>query len=200
MKIQDLCIVFICPDHNDKYRQRRLFMELLLTGLGCKNITHYKSGTENYPACLTAATVDILESHMDVPVLILEDDVGFTGIDTFDFIEDADAIYFGLSICGGHTSKNKDDGSSKFTPYSTTQMRVLNMLTTHAILYISRAYKQAVIDCFNQYKNTNYYNDVLLSRLQPKFKILANKIPSFYQSAQFNRGLHEQNCTNVELV
>ena len=153
-----------------------------------------------HPACLTSATISILESHMDVPVLILEDDVDFTGIDTFDFIEDADAIYFGLSNCGGHISENRDDSNSKFSPYSSTQMRVMNMLATHAILYISTTYKKAVIECFNQYKNTKYYNDVLLSRLQPKFKILANKKPSFYQSAQFNNGYHEQNCTKIELV
>ena len=199
MKLQDIHIVFICPDHNEKYNKRRIHMETLLKNLGCKYVRHYKSGTENYPACLTSATIDILESNMDVPVLILEDDVEFTGIDLFDFIEDADAIYFGLSNCGGHISENSNGGSSKFGPYSTTQLRVLNMLSTHAVLYISPRYKKAVIDCFDQYKKTNYFNDVLLSRLQSKFKILANKKPSFYQSAKFNDGLHVQNCTKIEL-
>lgn len=199
MKLQDLCIVFICPDHNEKYHKRKLHMETLLKNLGCKDVTHYKSGTERYPACLTAATIDILESHMDVPVLILEDDVESTGVDTFELDTDVDAIYLGLSVYGGHSINNSSDGSSCFTTYSETQLRVLNMLSAHAVLYISPTYKKAVIDLLRQYKDTNYYNDVLISRIQENYHILVNKKPSFYQSAKFNDGYKEENATKIEL-
>jgi hypothetical protein len=198
MKLQDIVIVFMCPDHNEKYNSRRLHMESLLQRIGCKHIIHYKSGTENYPMCLNNATVAILESHMDTPVMILEDDVEFTGADAFDFIPEADAIYFGLSRSGGHPTENKDEGECLVIPYSDSHVRVLNMLGGHAILYISSAYKRAVIDLFNQHKDIEYYNDVLLSRLQPNFLVLANKKPSFYQSSKFNTGMHEETWTNIE--
>ena len=80
MKLQDLTIVYICPDHDEKYHTRKLHVESLLKSIGCKTVIHYKSGVENYPACLTAAIVEILESHMNNPVLILEDDVEFVVI------------------------------------------------------------------------------------------------------------------------
>lgn len=199
MKLQDLCIVFICPDHNEKYHERKLHMETLLKNLGCKYVTHYKSGTENYPACLTSATIDILESHMDIPVLILEDDVEFTGVDTFELDTDVDAIYLGLSVYGGHPIENSRYGTACFTTYSDRQIRVLNMLSSHAIMYISPRYKRAVIDLLSPYKDISYYNDVLLSRIQENYHILANKKPSFYQSARFNVGFNEENATKIEL-
>ena len=198
MKLQDIVVVFICPDHNKKYHERRLHVESMLKRIGCKHVIHYRSGTENYPACLMEAEIEILESYMNTPVLIVEDDIEFTGVDVFEFIPEADAIYFGISRSAGHPTENKDEGESVVLPYSDSQVRVINMLTTHAILYISPAYKRAVIQLFNQYKGVKYYNDVLLSRLQPHFLVLANKKPSFYQAAKFNKGMHEENWTKIE--
>jgi len=47
------------------------------------------------------------------------------------------------------------------------------MLSTHAILYISKTYKQAVIESLKN--NMLFYNDIVISRLQFKFNVLANK-------------------------
>lgn len=191
-------MVFICPDHNEKYKERRAHMESMLQRIGCTHIIHYKSNTENYPACLNEAIVTILESYMDTPVMIVEDDVEFTGMDTFDFIQEADAIYFGLSRSAGHPTENKDEGFVQILPYSDTQVRVLNMLGGHAILYISPTYKRSVIELLTKHKATQYHTDVLFSRLQPQFCILANKKPAFYQAAKFNKGMHEETWTKIE--
>lgn len=200
MRIQDIKTVFICPDHNPKYSTRKRHMELLLHTLGFKDVTHYKSGTDKYPDCLSLATIDILKTNMEVPVLILEDDVEFTGVEEFAMDTTADAIYVGLSKSAGSKMCNSDKGSSQFEPWSFTQSRVMNMLSTHAILYISSKYKEAVIDTLQAHIGQNYYNDVLISRLQPGFLILANKKPSFYQSHRFNSGMHEELYTKFELV
>jgi hypothetical protein len=200
MKVQDLNIVYICPDHNDKYRTRKLHMTDMLQKIGCKRIEFFKSSSEQYPKCLSNANIEILKKYLNEPVLILEDDVEFTGIDTFDFIDTADAIYFGISRSAGHPYENKDLGYAVFEPYSNTQVRVMNMLTTHAILYISEKYKLAVIDKLQESIVNNYYNDVLISRLQPQFLVLANKKPSFYQSSKFNQGMHEEHWTKWEIT
>jgi hypothetical protein len=197
MKIQDLKVVYICPDHNEKYHKRKLHMDTMLSELGFKDVTHYKSGTEGYPVCLSKATVDILTTYMDTPILILEDDIEFTGVDDFDFVEDADVIYFGISRSAGHPSQNIDQGVVQFEPYSETQVRIKNMLTTHAILYISKSYKQSVIELLS---NCMIYNDVALSRIQSSFKVLANKRPSFYQSNKYNTGDHLELYTNFQLI
>jgi hypothetical protein len=172
-------------------------MDELLTGLGFKDFTHYKSGTEAYPKCLTDATIDILTKYPDEPVLILEDDVEFTGVSEFDLVNGADAIYLGNSRSGGHPTENLDYKECVFEPYSNTQVRIRNMLATHAIVYISKEYKNEVIRVLSEWTG---YNDVAISRIQSSFKILANKRPSFFQSAKFNTGTHEQTWTDFELV
>ena len=197
MFIHDLKVIFICPAHNEKYIERKNHVENLLKQNGFKNIIHYKSSSENYPSCLLNANIDILKTYMDEPILILEDDIEFTGIDSFVFDKSADAIYFGLSKSGGHRTENADCGISKFKNYSTDQVRLLNMLTTHSILYISPQYKKAVIKTLEEHTKDKYYIDVLISRLHPHFKVLANKIPSFYQAARFNVDPHSEHWTKV---
>jgi hypothetical protein len=186
MKITDFKVVCICPDHNEKYHSRKLHMERLLDKIGFKNVEHYKSGTENYPDCLSIATIDILEKNLDEPILIIEDDVEWNGIDEIDFDPECDAIYLGISKSGGHPLINLHLGESKFEKWNETQVRVINMLTTHAILYNSKKYKLAVIDILKRNMNKKYYNDVLISRIQNEYLILAPIKPLFYQSAKFN--------------
>jgi len=198
MELTNIKTIFICPDHNDKFHQRKLHTENLLNTLGFKNVTHYKSSTENYPECLTLAMIDILEHHLDdEPIFIVEDDVETTGNMNVVLDKTADAIYIGLSSCAGDKTENTNRGTSKFLQYSDTQVRVLNMLSTHAIIYISKKYKQAVIDTLKKHLGQAYHSDILISRIQPNFLILANKKPVFYQSAKFNSTIDSEVCTNV---
>ncbi len=186
MKLTELKVIYICPDHNDKYHTRKLHMESLLRKIGFKDITHYKSSTESYPDCLAKANIDILTQYMDEPILLLEDDIEFTGVMDFELPDDADAIYFGLSKCGGSKTINLWEGSSKFKTYSESLVRVENMLATHAILYISSKYKKTIIDLLHKYIGTKYNTDVLISRIQSDYNIYALKKPIFYQSNKFN--------------
>ena len=200
MRLQDLKVVYICPDHNDKYRARKEHMESLLSRIGfpSKRIEHFKSSTQAYPDCLSQATIDILKAHMDCPVLILKDDVEFTGVDTFDLVEGADAIYFGLSTSAGHPINNIHHGPAQYSCYSKTQVRIWNMLGGHAILFISSAYKKLVIDAIQAHMGQKYNTDILMLRLHASHLILANRKPSFYQAAAFNRTDHEERHTKIE--
>lgn len=193
MKLQDIDTVFICPDHNEKFKKRKEYMMKLLDEIGIKKYSHFKASSTGDPnICLTEATIDILKNNLnDNPLLILEDDVKFTGIDSFDIPPECDAIYLGISMMGGSTHYNYCDGLSMVEHYNEKQVKVLNMLSAHAILYLTRTYKQAVIDELRKYSDRRpYWNDVIMSRIQSKYNIYANKIPCFYQSAVFNVG-HE---------
>ena len=76
MRLIDIPAVYICPDHNPKYNERKQHMDTLLKSIGFKSITHFKSGTEEYPTCLAKATIAILNQFLnDEPVIIFEDDV-----------------------------------------------------------------------------------------------------------------------------
>lgn len=199
MELKNIKTFYICPDHNEKYHGRKLHMDNLLTKLGFTNFHHYKSSTDSYPKCLCDATIDILKNNLDEPILILEDDIEYTGYNDISFDSTIDALYIGLSKSGGHPIINIHDGPSLFEQYSNSQVRVINMLGGHAIIYISRKYKEAVIDSLERMGNT-YYNDVLFSRIQKYYMILANKIPSFYQSAKFGNVQHVEDWTNVRII
>jgi hypothetical protein len=197
MKLTDIKVVYMCPDHNEKYNRRKNHMDVMLMKLGFRDIVHFKSGTEKYPDCLAKATKQILTTYLNEPILLLEDDVHIITVNEFDFIEKADAIYFGLTLWGGHKTKNSFEGRASFEHYSKNQARVLNMLSGHAILYISKCYKEAVINAMDDCIKNSTYNDVAMSRLQSHFLVLANKIPTFYQSLEFNEE-QKNNTENVE--
>lgn len=197
MKINEMKTIYICPDHNEKYHERKLYMDNLLTTLNFTDFTHYKSGTDSYPKCLCDANIDILQNNLNNPILILEDDLGYIGMDDIEIPDDADALYLGLSKSGGHPTENRDLGSSVFSPYSDKLVRVGNMLTTHAILYISPRYKEAVINILKS--NTSHYNDVLISRIQKDYNVYALKKPIFYQAAKFGNVQHVENWTKIQI-
>jgi hypothetical protein len=69
------------------------------------------------------------------------------------------------------------------------------MYATHAILYISPEYNQAVI---NTLSDVSQANDVVIARLHKKFNILAMKKPAFWQSAVFNPGVNVEKWTKFE--
>jgi hypothetical protein len=204
MDLTDVKVVYICPDHNEKYHLRKLHMEQLLNTFGFKNIVHYISSSENYPECLTKAFINILRMNLDDnPLLIIEDDVECTGEKYINIDLNADAIYIGLSIEAGHCTENRDmrreNISAIHCPHNESQVRVINMLATHAIVYISKKYKQAVIDTLTNNLGTKYHSDVLISRIQPNYVVLANKTPVFYQAGKFNSSYHVEHCTNIRL-
>lgn len=199
MKISSFKTYYICPDHNEKYHIRKLHVEQLLQKLEFTNIIHYKSSSKSYPDCLSEATINILENNLDNPVLILEDDIEWTGIDEIEYDPTCDAIYFGVSKSAGHPTENICCGESTFEKWSESQVKVLNMLTTHAILYISRQYKEKIIEILKNNLGKQYYNDVLISRVQKNFTVLANKKPIFYQSSKFNKTEHEEKWTNIHI-
>jgi len=194
--ITNIKTVVICPDHNKKYAERKTHMASLLKKIGVENVVHHKSGTDAYPKCLSEAIISILEENMtDDPIIILEDDVEWTGLYTLEIPVNTDAIYLGLSLCGGSKTENKDDGPSTISLYSQTQVKVVNMLAAHAILYFSKRYKQAVV---NELKNhVDWHADVVMSKIQNDFNVLAQKIPFFYQSSGFGNVQHVENMTKV---
>ena len=179
--------VFICPDHNEKYKARYNYMITLLQTLGFEKIIHYKSSSpgqyEPYP--LNRATYDILQMHADEPVFIIEDDLEFVNNPQliFEVPSDADAVYFGISGSNFNFEKDKNEGHAKFEIINSKYMRVLNMLSAHAILYLSPNYKSFISSVL---KNTNTANDIEICKHQTRFNLLGLRKPICWQSAKFN--------------
>ena len=162
-------------------------MEELLSSLGFKHVVHYKSGAERYPECLVTATIDILETYLSRPFLLMEDDVEYTGVSfDVDIDDDVDAVYLGLSKYGGHTTENTNIYPLEYEAYSEAYVRIRNMVSAHAVFYNSPAYKLGVINALLSKPSPGYHSDVLISRIQPHYKVLALKRPLFFQSNLFN--------------
>lgn len=201
MKLIDIPVVFINPDHNDKYTARKEHMLQLLKSIGFKTIIHHKSGNEAYPTCLVQATINVLQNYLnDEPIILLEDDIEpFLQLNSdseIDFPEDTDAFYIGFSKSGGHKTLNSHDGFSHVQKISDKYIRILNMLSAHAILYKSKIYKERVIlEMKKILKTPKYYNDVIIARLHSEYKIYGYYYPFFYQSIKWGNVQHTEDYT-----
>ena len=204
MKLIDIPVVFICPDHNEKYSARKQHMFQLLTQIGFKNIQHHKSGNEAYPTCLAKATIDVMNQYLDdEPFILLEDDVEpFLELNSdteIEMPEDTDAFYLGFSKSGGHPTLNSHQGVCSIQPKTVKHIRILNMLTTHAILYRSKKYKEKIIEIMKEITDkTGHYNDVAMSRIQPNFNIYGYYYPLFYQSIKWGNVQHTEDYTRFK--
>lgn len=204
MLLLDVPVVFMCPDHNEKYKERKEYMFDFLQKLGFKNVIMFKSGTELYPRCHIQATYDILKSRIDdSPFLFLEDDVELTewGNDmNIDIPENTDAFYLGFSKYAGSLTNQCGNGynSVNVSHISDKNIRIINMLSHHAVLYISRRYKEAVMNQMETLLNSDQFawTDVTISRIQEKYNIFAYKYPFFYQSDKFGNHPDLKDATN----
>jgi hypothetical protein len=201
MKITDIPVIFICPDSDEKYSERKTHTINILSNLGFKNVSMHKSGTEKYPLCLSIAYSTILKNNLnDDPLIILEDDneISEWFQDEIDYPKNTDAFYLGFSKCGGSRTDNVDNGDSIIEFIGPKHIRILNMLSGHAILHVSKRFKQEIINLFDHYITNNipYYNDVLISRIQNKFNVYGYYFPFFYQSAGLGNNPHVEKMTN----
>jgi hypothetical protein len=179
-----------------------------LKGLGFKDVSMYKSGTDYYRS-VARATYEILESRLDDnPFLLLEDDVELsewvTSMD-IEIPENTDAFYFGFSKYAGHPERNDSlgYGSYQFQSVNDTYVRILNMVSAHAILFVSKRYKYANMEVMKRIFGGDmgtYTPDVLISRIQPQFNIYAYKYPFFYQSDKLgNDPFYPKDATNFRM-
>jgi hypothetical protein len=168
----------------------------------------YKSGTDAYPRCLAEATYHAIAAHYDdKPFILFEDDVELTEWVTsmdVDIPAGADGFYLGYGKYAGHPTENWALGydSYQLEVLNDTHVRVWNMCGAHAIMFISKAFKKDVMDIMKDivYTNNEYFPDVSVSRLQPKYKIYAYKYPFFYQSDKLgNDPFYPKDATNFRV-
>lgn len=141
------------------------------------------------------------------PFLVLEDDAWPNLFDTeeqnktmwtIDVPEDADAVYVGISSSANNLSTLMwDQFGHKLrvipSPQCPSVWRILTMLSTHAILYVSKRYAIDHMLALVQYLRTRELDqdkkiypvghDTFISQMQLSYNVYAMKRPLFYQSA-----------------
>lgn len=145
--------------------------------------------------CMMSNQKSIKESlNYDHPVLILEDDCDITKWynPIIEIPDDADAVYLGTSVRG-----LIDDW--KYHDYRTFPIwrnkptllgdfgqvyKIKNMLSTHAILFVSKRYKEYCMNLVEYRSIDDLPVDVIYAAGMKDYNIYATKEPFFYQDCE----------------
>ena len=182
VNIKDIPIIWMTCDKNIGNRQDGFIK--MLTQLGLTGEKFNGEITDNYNIGVAKEYIKALSKYQ-TPFLILEDDARLTRpYEEFQFNynipDDADAIYLGTSIVGRINNETK---LSVIAANAGEYNRIFNMLSFHAVLYISQKYVNNCIDLFERYlKNPIGACDDIIADNMWKSNVLAVKQPIFYQN------------------
>ena len=140
----------------------------------------------------TQSTKNAIEESIkyNEPVIIFEDDANITEHynNEIDVPEDADAIWLGTSIYGlvnNWESMSLRDGIYLTQPKKTGEYnnfyKVENMLSLHAVVFITNKYKQSMLNYLQYLINKQTAPDIITAETMKYFNIYACKKPMFFQ-------------------
>ena len=164
--------------------ERKTRTENHLKALGIKSVNRIPAIRHNNGFAGCARTVsDFLHQIPEGPFVLIEDDIDVKRWDPIiEVPDDADALYLGISGWGrmnGH--------SGPFVQWEQVDdnlLRVYNMLSGHAIVYLSGEWVEMARRCCHHagYLIESYY-DVQIAEVQRFFNIYALDDPYFYQTS-----------------
>jgi len=164
--------------------ERKEKTENHLKALGIKSINRINAVPHSNGFAGCARTVsDFLHQITEGPFVLIEDDIDVKRWDPIiEVPDDADALYLGISGWGrmnGH--------SGPFVQWEQVDdnlLRVYNMLSGHAIAYLSGEWVEMARRCCHHagYVIESYY-DVQIAEVQRFFNIYALDDPYFYQTS-----------------
>lgn len=182
--LREIQVVWINLDSavkNSKIMQDRLFKNSFkFTYRKSARIIPAPEGTivsnAHYVGC-AQSHIDILDDEKySTPVLILEDDAEFSDVfsPVIDIPDDSDGVYLGVS------SGNREYQTKK---YNKNYMRIGGVLATHAILYITPAFRRQMSKIAkHSIHNIKKPWDVGAAALQFYKRVYTPNTPYFYQS------------------
>lgn len=185
----------------ERDKDRNVSVRIQLQTLGFQDVTRYPGEfNTNGPAGLAAAAARALDT-ISAPYLLLEDDVVANEFkEILDIPDDADGIYLGTSNWALQGNK-----TTHYLKYKKTEFpgifKISNMLSAHAILYISDAFLQANLDaCIRSQHPPFEPIDVQFARNQKSFNIYCVDVPFFVQK-EFSKAMSDApNWTNMRLT
>lgn len=125
--------------------------------------------------------------EVDPPFILFEDDCMPKNFKPMiEIPNDADAVYLGISSWGrmnGHSGP-----FVKYTKVGRDFYRVYNMLSGHAILYLTPEYVNICkkIAYHSAYIVEDYYHDIGFAEIQRWFNVYAFDDPMFYQTSGYH--------------
>lgn len=181
-----------------KDTRRREFMREQLDALGLEHrfVAGVKCDPQSIGVSLSRLKTLALPQAR-APFLVLEDD---TQLDLdghplqFEVPDDTDALYLGHSRYG---LADKPDqyglrwgrlDEVKYREFDEEYVQPLNMLSAHAIIYISEEYVRSAVDANHRALLNDDFpfpGDIAYAQMQERLKVLATRRPLCYQSAEY---------------
>lgn len=181
INLKSIPIMYMTCDKSKGDRQDRF--ESMMHGLDLSFEKMNGEITDNYNIGVAKEYIEALSKY-DPPFLILEDDA--TLVDSnkkfqyeYNIPEGTDALYLGTSIVGRIHNQTK---VGVIAAANGDYLRIFNMLSFHAVLYLSNEYIHHCISTLNEY--ISYPNgacDDLLAERMWKYNVCSVKSPVFYQ-------------------
>lgn len=176
--------------------QKRNNFKNLAERLNFKNWSFYDGvETGDHVEGCALSQINVLNDNLnDEPILIMEDDVCESQYykHFISLTSDADAMYLGYSNWAADPYRAKmsmlDCAASATKKGDLYQIK--NVTSAHAILYISKKYKEACATEAKKYlydANGNRHCDVVYAKLQNNFYVYATPQPYFYQNCPRNK-------------
>jgi len=181
LTLKDIPVYYINLDDQDEKRKQT---ESLLKRLGFTYVERFSAIKHEKGRMVGCARshYEILNKNIKPPFIILEDDCILNGnfINEIQIPDNSDALYLGISHWGRYL--NHSGPYVHCEKVSDILVKVYNMLTTHAILYISDEYR-------NICKKVAYYYgyliedhlDIGFAEIQKIFNVYALDDPLFIQ-------------------
>jgi GR25 family glycosyltransferase involved in LPS biosynthesis len=175
MKLSEIKTYYINLDDD---KDKRDNMESMLSSLGFSDYERFP-GIKAEGGCRKSHH-KLLSSGVKPPFIVLEDDCALkTEVTEMEIPDDIDMIYLGISAFGYY---NGNISTVAYKEITNEVSRVYNMLSTHAMLYLSDRYIKMIeyIADYCSYK-TNQPFDKAIAEIAKYFEVYALNDPFFYQ-------------------
>ena len=184
LDLRDIPVVYINMDKDVDKRKR---IENHIDRLGFKTKIRVPGVVHQDGARAGCALAQHNALHeIDPPFIILEDDA--TPFDYNPIIsipDDADALYLGISSWGRMNSHSGPfvQWEYYFKEVDINLLRVYNMLSTHAILYLNLEYISVCKKIAYHHHEINEHVDIGFTDIQKYYNVYAFNQPLFYQTS-----------------
>lgn len=175
MLLKDLKVYYI---NLDRHEEKKDSMEKMLSELGFNNYERFP-GIEDSFGC-EKSHYKLLSEGLRPPFIILEDDCAVkTEVIEMEIPNNIDMIYLGISAFGYY---NGNISTVAYKEITDEISRVYNMLSTHAMLYLSDRYVDIVKHIAHHcgYK-CNQPFDKSIAEIAKYFEVYSLNDPFFYQ-------------------
>ena len=181
LKLTDIPVVYINLDEATEKGER---VQKSLEELGFKNIIRFSAHKETIGKKGCAISHVYALEEVEPPFLLIEDDcLPKDFVDEIEFPDDADAVYLGISSWGRMNSHSGPCVQHREVEGYPHLLRIYNMLSTHAILYLNPDY----IDLCRRIAYQSYliadHLDIGFAEVQRYYDIYAYDNPLFYQTS-----------------